>query len=505
LRSTPLARLLVVSLAVLAATGPLLLTGQTSQAARSASKDAFGVPKWTDSIGSAVAYSSPTYATVDGVTAVVAAGLGGRVYAVNAATGKALTGWAGGRGAIMYPGEAPSAIESSPTVAYLSGPTKPPSIIVGVGSQSVPCQSGGVIAFNANGSTKFVFHTKATFQQWGGKCSTVHDNSVFSTVAVGPVVKGQEDIVFGSYDHYMYALSPSGKVLPGFPIYRADSIWSSPALVDYTHTGVDDIIEGGDSSGWGGPNDGPACHGGWIDDYRDEEGSARLIWEHCVGQTVWSSPAIGVITSHSTRFAVVVGTSWATEFSSNPATDELFAFYANGGQPIHGWPVKTKGPSFGSPVIAKLTPTSNPVVISTSCAACSSGPAVVAEWSGTGHQLWSTWVTPHFEMQASPVVANVVGGVDQNVLVGAATGLSILNGATGKLATSTPLEDGCSMFNSPVVFKDVSSPSRWELALSCNKLGAAHLVAYNLPAAPKQTPSWPQWRGDSAHDGFPSA
>jgi hypothetical protein len=470
-----------------------------SDASVSSSIASFGAPKWIDSIGSDVQYSSPTYATINGVVAVVAAGLNGRVYVVNADTGAALPGWSGGRPAIMRPGEAPSAIDSSPTVAYLDGKSNPPSIIVGVGSQSRPCQNGGVIAFRADGKIRFVFHTLHTFNQWGS-CTGSFDNSVFSTIAVGPVKKGQMDIVFGSFDHRLYALSPSGVPLPGFPVNRADTIWSSPALVDYTHTGKDDIIEGGDSSGWSGPNGGSHCYGGWISDYRDVNNAPKLIWEHCIGQTVWSSPAIGAITPGSTRLAAVFGTSWNPHYSSNGATHELFAYYVNGGQRVSGWPVKAYGPTFPSPAIARLSPTSSPVVVSSSCSACMQGPAVIREWSEVGHENWSTWVTPRYEMQASPVVADVLGTPDQNVLIGITSGLYILSGTSGQVIGG-PLQDGCRMLNSPVVFPNPAVPSGWELAMSCAKGGEAKLVAYGVPATPPMQPAWPQWRGDESHNG----
>lgn len=430
---------------------------------------------------------------------IVAASLNGRVYVVNANNGKPLQGWSGGRPAIMRSGESPSAIDSTPTVAYLNGRTNPPTIIVGVGSQSHPCQNGGVIAFNWNGTRRFTFHTKHTFNQ-SSKCTKAYDNSVFATISVGPVKKGQHDIVFGSFDHYLYALTSNGRLLPGFPINRADTIWSSAALVDYKHHGKVDIIEGGDSSGWEGPSGGPRCYGGWIDDYRDVNNRPKLIWERCIGQTVWSSPAIGNITPGSTRTAVVFGTGWDPRYSSRSATRELIAYYVNGGERVPGWPVKTYGPSFGSPAIARLRPGDVPVVISSSCAACMDGPAVVREWSGKGRLRWSTWVTPRFQMQASPVVADVLGTVAQNILIGISSGLYILSGYTGK-KIGGPLQDGCRMMNSPVVFGNSSSPSGWELAMSCTKLGRARLVAYDIPRKLPFRPSWPQWRGDLSHNG----
>ena len=61
-----------------------------------------------------------------------------------------------------------TAVDSTPTVAYLDGPDKPPSIIVGAGSTYVPNQQGGLEAFYADGRTRFVFHTRDTFDVWTG-------------------------------------------------------------------------------------------------------------------------------------------------------------------------------------------------------------------------------------------------------------------------------------------------------------------------------------------------
>ena len=448
-------------------------------------------------------FSSPTYGSIGGVPVVAAGSLDGRVYLFDAVTGAAMPGWSGGRPAVMFAGQAPSAIDSSPTFAYLDGPEKPPSIVVGVGSQSVKDQNGGLIAWNADGRVRFVFHTKHTFDQWRGE-NADYDNSVFATPAVGHVQgNGQEDIVFGSFDHYIYALGPSGRLLPGFPIQRADTIWSSAALVS-TGKGPDEIVMGGDATGFRTPK-GVPCYGGWVTDYQYSPAlrRPRLLWERCIGQSVWSSPAVGVINS-TKRLAVVVGTSFNGAYSSNAATHELFAFYLSNGAGVKGWPVQTIGPSFGSPVIARLTPRSAPVVVSSSCAACSHGPAEVEEWNGAGRRLWARAVSSRYEMMASLAVANVTGSGPQDVLVGDTSGVWVLNGETGSLAAPGPFPDGCRLFNTPAVFRVSSArvPSGWELVLSCTKPGAAAVEAYALAHAPDQAPSWPEWRQNSAHTGY---
>jgi hypothetical protein len=468
----------------------------------------FGSPLWIDQVGTATGFTSPTFATIDGVRAVVAASLNGEVYVVNAITGDALPGWP--QKAIIS-GSTATAIESSPTVAYLDGPSGAPTIIVGAGSQSVPYQNGGVIAFYATGKVRFVFHTKDTFAQW--KNST-NDNSVFATPAVGDILgNGVQDIVFGAYDHYIYALTPSGSLVPGFPIQRADTIWSSPVLVDSSHTGRDDIIMGGDSTGFKSTT-GVPCYGGWVTDYRYESSTNTpwLMWERCVGQTVWSSPAVGVINPGSgnptNKPAVVVGTSFNSPYFTNPATNEIFAFYAQNGDIVPGWPVKASGPTFGSPVIAQMTFGGAPVVISTSCAHCLHGPAVVSEWNGSGRRLWTEDISSKYQILSSPAVVNVDGTGPNDVLVGANPGVMVLNGSTGAAiygTSQTPLGAYCSVNDAPATspVRGSGAPaSGWEVAFSCTKGGAAYLYTYALPATPDSV-EWPQWRADATHTGIP--
>src|SRR5690348_9451209 len=73
----------------------------------------FSLPTWTDTVGP-IAISSPTVATINGVQAVVFASQNGELYVVNATTGANLPGWPQ---PVVLSGGAPTAIESSPTVA----------------------------------------------------------------------------------------------------------------------------------------------------------------------------------------------------------------------------------------------------------------------------------------------------------------------------------------------------------------------------------------------------
>jgi hypothetical protein len=467
-------------------------------------------------------FSSPTFATIDGVRAVVAAALNGRVYVLNAVTHQPLPGWRDGVQAIMK-GSAPTAIESSPAVAYLDGPGKPPSIIVGTGSEwsYFKDQNGGLIAFNANGTVRFVVHTSASFNQWGPGCQNCWDNSVFGTPAVGDFEgNGQLDIAFTSFDHHIYVVNSHGQLLPGFPIARVDTIWSSPMLADTSHTGRDDLIVGGDSSGLKDLQ-GHSCYGGWITDYRWTGSGPKLEWEHCVGETIWSSPTIGVLNSTG-REAIVVGTSFAFQNPSylrTAAAHEIFAWYADNGDPVPGWPVDAGGtcndPSqfpaggtFGSPAIAQITPSGGPVVISTSHAHCLKGPAVVSEWSGSGHKNWSTVINASNDVDSSPAVVDMGGSGVNDVVVGSADGMLILNGETGAVMDNTnarPLQGGCDVAGAPAVspVKGFGS-SGWEMVFACGgPVRPGTLAAYALPKAPLHPPAWAEWRANPDRSGVP--
>jgi hypothetical protein len=466
----------------------------------------FPAPSWIDTVGP-IALSSPTVATIDGVTAVVFASEDGELYVVNAATGANLPGWPE---PVTLSGGAPTAIESSPTVAYLDGPANPPSIIVGAGSTYAPNQQGGLVAFRASGSIRFTFHTKDIFNEWTGKSTPGpdgFDEGVFSSPAVGDITgDGQPDIVFGSYDHRVYALTASGALVKGFPIDTEDTIWSSPALFHVRGKPDEkDIFIGGDASGRRG------CYGGFIYDIRYVKNAPRISWQHCENQTIWSSPAVGIINSGG-RPAVVVGTGFGEPPPYKSASYQLFAFYANNGARVPGWPVATAGPAFGSPAIGTLGVSGAPVVVDTSwCTSCAASPgtSMVYEWSGTGALLWSQTLVGAQDF-SSPVLVDLSGSGTNDVLVGSASGLFPIDGATGAFlfgTSETAAINTCSSQNA-VAVADVPGTgpgTGWRIFEACGGpkalIATGRLFDYPLPATPAVTPPWPEWRADSAHDG----
>lgn len=461
----------------------------------------FQDPSWTLKNLGSVWMSSPVVATIDGVKAVVLGTLSGEIYVVNAKSGRELPGWPQW---VHINSPTPTAVDSSPAVAYLDGPDRPPSIIVGAGSLWRPEQQGGLEAFYASGRVRFVFQTRRTFNPWARTAPDDYSDPVFATPAVGDITgTGELDIVFGSYDHNIYALRPNGSLVPGFPIQRADTIWSSPTLADTSHTGRDDIIMGGDSSGFEG------CRGGWIVDYRYVAAGPKLVWQRCTQETIWSSPTVGILNGTG-RPAVVVGTSFY-HGKLNPASNEIIAVYADNGRNVPGWPVTAHGPTFGSPAIGRVD--GQLAVVSTSCAQCIKGPASVSAWSGSGHEIWSRVFDAHNEATSSPVLADLTGGANDgdDVLVGAARGLYVLAGNTGKVLSISggkqpALEPGCDTPGSAAVAYVPGAPGNgWMLYFACGgPTIPATMVAYPFPNAPATTnpPAWPEWRANADRTGI---
>lgn len=466
----------------------------------------FPAPTWVDTVGP-IALSSPTVATIDGVPAVVFGSESGYVYVVNALTGANLPGWP--EPVDIAPG-VPTAVESSPTVAYLDGPKKPPTIIVGAGSTYVANQQGGVVAFHEDGTVRFKFLTKAVFNEWASTAiPNGYRQSVFSTPAVGDITgNGKLDIVFGSYDHRLYALQPNGELVPGFPVDTQDTIWSSPALFHVRGRAkrADDIFIGGDASGHFG------CIGGFVYDFTYVHDRPKIAWSHCEDQTVWSSPAVGVINSSGLP-AVVVGTGFGWKPPYKPGTNRVYAYYAKSGRTVAGWPVHTAGPTFGSPAIGVLAGSTTPAVVDSSwcltCTPSTPGESMVYAWQGSGKLIWSQTLTGPNDF-SSPVLVDLTGSGGNDVVVGSSNGLYPLDGADGSFLYGTDEQTAINVASAlnavAVAYLPGSGPSAgWHLFEAAGGpqqvTPVGRLFDYPLPAVPGTRPAWPMWREDPAHQG----
>ena len=453
---------------------------------------AFPAAAWSKAIGP-THLSSPVVADVngDGHADIVTADLSGMVNVIDGHTGHELAGWPQ---PVQPRAGSTTAVESSPTVADLDH-NGHKEIIVGAGSLEVSGQQGGVVAFNANGSVRFRVQTMTEAGQSG----------VVGTPAVADVNGDHHpDIVFGSWDHRIYALDRFGRALPGFPIDSLDTIWDSAALYDDAHIGRSDIFLGGDASP-GGPC-GSQSWSGIIRAIRVFSTGPQILWSRCRHQIYQSSPAIGDIAGNG-RMALVVGTGDGPSGDAL-ATNSLSAFYLDNGSTVPGWPVVLNGPIFGSPVIGDVNGDHRNDVVVTACAICGDGR--VWAFNGHGTPLWNKPLG-RTEILSTPILVDLDGDGVNDVAVGQAGAFYFLRGRDGA-ELYQPIETNRVVQNSAAV-ADFGTGYGWRLIVQSwlpaadghPAHGSGRVDSIPLPRTPAIAPAWPQWRRSPDHIGAPAA
>jgi len=491
------ARLGCAAVALVTLAGVLAAGFGAAENAGATGPPALANPAWSKVIGP-THLSSPTIADVngDGVPDVVTADLSGMLHVLNGRTGQDLPGWPQ---PVQPRAGSTAAVESTPAVADLDRDGKP-EIIVGAGSLEVAGQQGGVVAFNANGTVRFRIATATVAGQ----------NAVVGTPAVGDVNgDGFPDVVFGSFDHRIYAVNRVGAELRGFPMDSLDTIWDSAALYDAGHIGRNDIFLGGDASP-GGPC-GNQSWSGLMRAIRVTSMGPVVRWTRCRHQIYQSSAAIGDLDG-SGRMALVVGTGTGPSGDAS-ATNRLNAYYLDNGQNVPGWPVLLNGAIFGSPVIGDINGDHHNDVVVTACAVCTDGRV----WAFTGHgrALWN--VVPgaaegdHTEILSTPILVDLDGNGVNDVAVGQAGEFYFLRGTDGA-RLYRPIEVGRVVQDSAAV-ANFGPGLGWRIVVQSWKPqgdgtpahGAGRVDAIPLSVAPRVTPAWPQWRLNPRHTAAPPA
>lgn len=420
------------------------------------------------------------------------------------------------KGACKNPQTRPSAIDSSPAVADVDGDGTP-EVIVGVGSTFAPNQHGSVFMIDGeSGRVEWHFEHSRDSGTHGGSVVTSNLDGwcegTYSTPAIGDVNgDGSQEIIFASWDFYIWAVDHEGRPLPGFPINTDDTVWSSPALFDVDDDGDVEIVIGGDST-----------PGGYFDhlggvfraiDYRD--GAPVELWHRTADEVFHSSPAIGDINGDGRMEAVVgMGHNWHIECTqrSNPQCGKgdgsdhvkVWAFHLDDGSDVKGWPASTEGSVWGSPAVGDIDGDGKVEVV------VGSYDGFVYAWNGDGTRLWR--VKPDFahpgmlttRVLAHPIIADFDGDGDQDVAAGTDVGLALLDGRTG-----ANLESGLSWWHRiSVGWSHITAPAVGRLN------GERHVVitafdipqkktrvaAYRLPEV-ELTDAWPMFRYGATRQG----
>lgn len=459
--------------------------------------------------------SSPTIVDLDGdgEVEIVFGTEGGRVVAVRK------------NGSLMWSyrtGTVP--VESKVAVADIDGDGFL-EVVVGAGAPTV--DGGGVYVLSAGGQLKCSFTA----------LNPDHPQGMFSSPSVGrldPAAPDKMQIVVGSFDFRFRALRSDCSVWWELGVFQyvVDTIWSSPSLVDLDRNGTLDIVIGADSnlhdlSGITLPNGGMlrAMHGNGSGDLP----GFPLLFD----DVIFSSPAIGDLLGNG-QLGISVGTGRCWDLPScatvQTVTKQMLA-YTSTGQALPNWPRPTPGEAArtASPALAKFAGINGLVsVINTLRNDDLNG--VVHAFRPNGVELpgWPVQAnipadcagnSLHYGTQGSPVMANLVGDTDPEVVLPIANEIVIWrrDGQQLTAPTGCPIPAGSlnlstnsdSFFNAAAI-GDIDGNGRLEvIGAGTNSSVPGHVGSYvtvyawtfQNSIADARYMDWPMFRRDAVNSG----
>jgi len=390
----------------------------------------------------------------------------------------------------VYDGGPP--IDSTPSVANLTSTAQ--TVFIGSGNAAHPADYPGVEGYSAySAGGQELWHTNVT--EPPTDAHPAYGVQASLTVAN---LQGATDVFAGSLGQEAYALDgATGSVLPGWPFFSADSIFSTAAVADLYGTGQDDLVVGGASTA-GLAYGTQYQNGGHI---RILSAQGQLLYDYDTTQEVDSSPAIGgFLSGGSTGTVVGTGSYWPGASD----TDTVKAFTSQLGLV---WSDTLDGLTSSSPALADVQGNGQLDVVEGTCvqAAGSTCP------NGSGGSVWVLDGADGATIWHQPVVAPVIGSVVtadlsgqgyQDLLVPTIHGVEILDGLSG--AEVTVLGPDLGFQNSPLVTEDPNGTVGVTIA-GYNGDNEGVIQHYEIPgsdgALAVGTGSWPMFHHDPSLSG----
>jgi hypothetical protein len=406
-----------------------------------------------------------------------------------------------------WPKDLPGEVRSSAAVADLDGDTLPDIVVGFGGGASDPASVGGVAAFKGDGTPLWTHN--------GVQDGSGFPLGVVSTPAIGDVDgDGKPEVVWGSFDAHIYVVdAATGLPKPGWPLFVRDTIWSSPTLYDLDGDGTLEIIIGTDTHAdptANPPGVPPTISGGRLHVLR-WDATELAGFPKDVDEVIISSPVVGDIDGDG-RPEIVHGTGTYYSIVGGALSSKKLYAWKCGGTAVPNWPVTLTGRVTGSPALANVSGHANgqmDVVVSdyNKDGVLNTNQFHVSLIGGDGAILWTRTPIDYFGVNLSagqPVVADVLGDGNLEILVATNTEIAIFNSAGVQLTDAGGLTHPkgtlYAVGSASSAAVDVDNGVITIAALGTN---ASNTGVYVWQAAAKTAaPPWGMFRHRALRDGF---
>lgn len=393
--------------------------------------------------------------------------------------------------------------DSSPAIGDITGDGVP-EIVVGAGLHGPgdPKHHGGVVAFNADGTTLWRFKTRDKYNVNTGGGPDGYSDGVMGTPVIGDVDgDGVNDVVFGAFDHRVYALNGRGQSMSE-PFDNLDTIFSTPALVDIDPDPGMEIIIGGDGTynkhmNW--------YNHGTLRALNPTAQGMQQLWLRGFQDVVASTVVVQDINGDGRQEALFTTGDF---YSDHEDMYKVWAVDVQTGNDVPGWPVRLDSRHRGSVSVGDVVPGGTPEIV------VGDVYGGVYVYNGQGRRVWKqilegqSQLGPGYGMYNSGItIADYDGNGSQDLFIANGWGgATVYRGSDGHLLATRFGSWHFPMSTQPSVIDFGPQYGRQMVGVGwyVGTPTSGAIYAAQLPATPGKD-AWPTWNQNAARAAFPSS